>query len=105
MPQFVRRLRAGAAADCYHTLVAVTTDGEPLGLAVLKGAGRDAEVEQFFLAKSARGTGLAANLMAAAVSKLRGMVSASCLGPTQPCVDWQAFRCCAHSWQMWLRSS
>ena len=62
----------------YCALFAVASDGQPRGLAVLKSAGDDAEVEQFFLDRSARGTGLAKELMAAAESKLRDMVPVSC---------------------------
>ena len=74
----VLSLRKKMSTEGYCALLAVASDGEPRGLTVLKGAGHHAEVEQFFLDRSARGTGLAAKLMAAAESKLRDMVSVSC---------------------------
>ena len=66
------------STEGYCALLAVASDGEVRGLALLKGAGHHAEVEKCYLDRSARGTGLAAKLMAAAEAKLRDMVSVSC---------------------------
>ena len=60
-----------------RVLVAVAANGELSGLAVVS-VSAGPEVEYLFLARTARGTGLADKLMAAAEAKLRGMTPASC---------------------------
>ena len=60
-----------------RVLVAVAANGELSGLAVVS-VSAGPEVEDFFLARTARGTGLAVKLMAAAEAKLRDMTPASC---------------------------
>ena len=78
LPGCAKALRKKMSDDGFRVLVAMAADGEMGGFAGIKGDGHHAEIDQFFLARKARGTGLAAKLMSAVETKLRGMTSASC---------------------------